>query len=256
MVSALPHRFGDGGGLRRLLHEAPHRKGRHQPDAVVIGEPTDLDVYRGQRGRVDATITTHGVSAHGAHAHRGVNALYKMAPIIGDIEALNGRLAEDEFLGKGSVIVSSIECTTPSLNAVPDSARIYIDRRLTAAKPGEIVMEELRSLPHLGDAEVEIPHYDAVSWTGHSCAAGEVLPDLGARRRTTHWSRGSPRRRRVFSATRRRSRAGPSRPTASRPWGSSESPLSASPPAAKNSPTPPRNRSPSKTSSNQPPSTP
>ena len=48
-----------------------------------------------------------------------------------DVEALNERLADDAFLGKGSIIVSFIECTSPSLNAVPDSARIYIDRRLT-----------------------------------------------------------------------------------------------------------------------------
>jgi putative selenium metabolism hydrolase len=31
-----------------------------RPDVVVLGEPTDLDVYRGQRGRLEATITTRG----------------------------------------------------------------------------------------------------------------------------------------------------------------------------------------------------
>ena len=161
----------DGYCMRHLIE-----KEGIKPDVVVLGEPTNLDVYRGQRGRVDATITTHGVSAHGAHAERGVNALYKMAPIIGDIEALNGRLAEDEFLGSGSVIVSSIECTTPSLNAVPDSARIFIDRRLTVGETREIVMEELRSLPHLGDAEVEIPSYDAVSWRGTRAQQEKYYP--------------------------------------------------------------------------------
>jgi putative selenium metabolism hydrolase len=137
-----------------------------RPDFVVLGEPTDLDVYRGQRGRLEATITTKGKSAHGAHAARGVNALYKMAPIISDVEELNTRLAHDDFLGTGSVIVSHIACTTPSLNAVPDSATITIDRRLTLGETQEIALGELRSLPHLGDAEVELLHYDATSWRG------------------------------------------------------------------------------------------
>jgi putative selenium metabolism hydrolase len=136
------------------------------PDYVVLGEPTDLGVYRGQRGRLEATITTKGKSAHGAHAHHGVNALYKMAPILSDVEQLNTRLAHDEFLGTGSVIVSHIACTTPSLNAVPDSATITIDRRLTVGETQETALDELRSLPHLGDAEVELLDYDRVSWTG------------------------------------------------------------------------------------------
>ncbi|MGD8441755.1 MAG: YgeY family selenium metabolism-linked hydrolase [Holophagae bacterium] len=136
------------------------------PDYVVLGEPTDLGVYRGQRGRLEATITTRGKSAHGAHAHLGVNALYTMAPIISDVEELNSRLAHDDFLGSGSVIVSHISCTTPSLNAVPDSATITIDRRLTVGETEDTALAELRSLPHLGDAEVELLHYDATSWTG------------------------------------------------------------------------------------------
>jgi putative selenium metabolism hydrolase len=151
----------DGYCMRHLIETEGIR-----PDVVVLGEPTDLGVYRGQRGRMEATITTRGVSAHGAHAERGVNALYKMAPIIADVEKLNGSLAYDEFLGSGSIIVSSIECTTPSLNAVPDSARIYIDRRLTMGETQEIAMDELRALPHLGDADVELLSYDAVSWRG------------------------------------------------------------------------------------------
>lgn len=147
-----------------------------RPDFVVLGEPTDLAVYRGHRGRLEATITTKGTSAHGAHAERGVNALYKMAPIISDVEQLNTRLAHDDFLGAGSVIVSHIECTTPSLNAVPDSARITIDRRLTVGETQETALAELRALPHLGDAEVELLHYDRTSWTGARAEQPKYYP--------------------------------------------------------------------------------
>ena len=42
-----------------------------RPDVVVIGEPTDLGVYRGQRGRVEAVISARGVSSHAAHPEEG-----------------------------------------------------------------------------------------------------------------------------------------------------------------------------------------
>ncbi len=147
-----------------------------RPHVVVLGEPTDLNVYRGQRGRVEATVTTRGRSAHAAHCERGINALYKMAPIIKDIEALNDRLPSDEFLGKGSIVVSSIKCTTPSLNAVPDSATIYIDRRLTAGETVDVALAELRALPSMGDATVELLQYDATSWRGEPAKQEKFYP--------------------------------------------------------------------------------
>jgi putative selenium metabolism hydrolase len=153
-----------------------------RPHVVVLGEPTDLNVYRGQRGRVEVTITTHGVSSHAAHSERGINALYKIAPIISDVEALVSRLPKDDFLGKGSVVVSFIECTTPSLNAVPDRTRIYLDRRLTAGETVETAMAELRALPHLGDAVVELLCYDATSWRSST--------PPGLFRRSIRWCRG------------------------------------------------------------------
>jgi putative selenium metabolism hydrolase len=161
----------DGYCMRHLIESEGIR-----PDLVVLGEPTDLAVCRGQRGRLEATITTHGVSAHGAHAALGVNALYKMAPIIADVEALDGRLAEDPFLGRGSVIASFIECTSPSLNAVPDSARIYIDRRLTVGETVDSAMAELAALSHLGDASLELLKYDALSWRGTRAQQDKYYP--------------------------------------------------------------------------------
>ena len=147
-----------------------------RPNVVILGEPTDMNVYRGHRGRMEATITVKGKSAHGAHCDLGVNALYKMAPIIADVEALHRRLPSDDFLGKGSVTVSFIECTTASLNAVPDSARIYIDRRLTHGETVEKALAELRSLPHLGEAKVELLNYEAKSWRGEIAAQEKFYP--------------------------------------------------------------------------------
>jgi putative selenium metabolism hydrolase len=147
-----------------------------RPDAVVLGEPTDLAVFRGHRGRMGLEIATRGVSAHGAHADRGVNAVYKLAPIVADVEALNARLKDDEFLGRGSVTVSWVDCTSPSFNAVPDGARIVLDRRLTAGETPEGALAELRSLPHLGDAQVRVLSWSGRAWTGVEVQQEQIFP--------------------------------------------------------------------------------
>ena len=147
-----------------------------RPDVVVLGEPTNLDVYRGHRGRMSIEVLTRGVSAHGAHCERGVNAVYKMAPIVADIEALNARLAHDDFLGKGTVTVSWIDCTSPSFNAVPDGARIVLDRRLTAGETPELALEQVRTLPHIGDAEVRVLQWTGAGWTGLAAHQEQVFP--------------------------------------------------------------------------------
>lgn len=147
-----------------------------RPDVVVIGEPTNLGVNRGQRGRVEATISTRGVSAHAAHPEQGENALYKLAPILLDIEKLNERLPGDDFLGKGTIVASYVECTSASLNAVPAAARLYVDRRLTAGETVEGALSEIRSLPHLGDAVVELLEYDEVSWRGERARQEKFFP--------------------------------------------------------------------------------
>jgi len=147
-----------------------------RPDVVVIGEPTDLGVYRGQRGRVEAVISARGVSSHAAHPEEGVNALYKLAPVLADLEALNERLPVDDFLGKGTVVASYLECDSASLNAVPAAARLYVDRRLTAGETPEAALAEIRDLPGIGDATVQLLEYDESSWTGERAHQDKIFP--------------------------------------------------------------------------------
>jgi len=147
-----------------------------RPDVVVIGEPTDLGVYRGQRGRVEAVISARGVSSHAAHPEEGVNALYKLAPVLQDLEALNERLPVDDFLGKGTVVASYLECDSASLNAVPAAARLYVDRRLTAGETPEAALAEIRALSGIGDSTVELLEYDETSWTGERARQDKIFP--------------------------------------------------------------------------------
>lgn len=48
-----------------------------RPEFVVSTEPTDCQVYRGQRGRMEIRIDVQGVSCHGSAPERGDNAIFK-----------------------------------------------------------------------------------------------------------------------------------------------------------------------------------
>lgn len=137
-----------------------------KPDFVVITEPTNLNIYRGHRGRMEMIITTKGLSCHGSAPERGVNAIYKMVPIIQGIEKLNENLKNDPFLGKGTVTVTQIFFKSPSQCAVPDECTIQLDRRLTAGETLESAVAEIKAIKGAEDAIVEVLTYAQPSYTG------------------------------------------------------------------------------------------
>ena len=139
-----------------------------KPEFVVITEPTNGNICRGQRGRMEIKVDVGGISCHGSAPERGENAIYKMAKIIAEIEQLNDHLQEDPFLGKGTLAVSEIFSTSPSRCAVADSCSISIDRRLTSGETYRSALEELRVLPAIReyDASVSMYTYQRPSFTG------------------------------------------------------------------------------------------
>ena len=163
-----------------------------RPEFVVSTEPTDCQIYRGQRGRMEIRIDVQGVSCHGSAPERGDNAIYKMADIIQDIRALNENDAADtteikglvkmldkkynpeweeaNFLGRGTVTCSQIFYTSPSRCAVADSCSISLDRRMTAGETWESCLDEIRALPSVKkygkDVKVSLYDYARPSYTG------------------------------------------------------------------------------------------
>jgi putative selenium metabolism hydrolase len=144
-------------------------------DGVVLGECTDLAVYRGHRGRMEMRVTTKGLSAHASAPERGANAITAMAPLVLEVDSLNGRLRDDDFLGRGSIAVTKIECETPSLNAIPDECAVYLDRRLTAGETSDSAMEEVAAIAP-DDASLEVLRYDTPSYTGLVLETDKYFP--------------------------------------------------------------------------------
>ena len=163
----------EGLGSRVLIEEEGIR-----PDWVVLGEPTALDVFRGQRGRLEMRLVAHGRSAHAACPSLGENAIYTAARLVFGLELLAEQLAHDDFLGPGSLAVTGITSTASSRNAVPDRCELIIDRRLTLGENETKAMAEVqRVIAREGvRAEVEVAEHVLTSYSGYTCHNREFYP--------------------------------------------------------------------------------
>lgn len=137
-----------------------------KPDFAISTEPTNLNIYRGHRGRMEMHVSFYGVSSHGSAPERGKNAIYMASKVALEIEKLNEQLTWDEFLGRGSVTISEIVSESPSLCAVSDFARIHLDRRLTWGETKESAVKEIEQLIEGMNAKVEVLDYEETAYTG------------------------------------------------------------------------------------------
>ena len=147
-----------------------------KPDFAISTEPTNLNIYRGHRGRMEIHVHFKGLSSHGSAPERGKNAIYMASRAALEIEKLNERLAYDEFLGRGSVTISEIISGSPSLCAVADYARIHLDRRLTWGETKESAVKEIEEIVKDMDARVEVLYYDGVAFTGNHYGMEKYYP--------------------------------------------------------------------------------
>lgn len=137
-----------------------------KPEFVVVTEPTNLNIYRGQRGRMEIEISFHGVSSHGSAPERGENAIYMGSKTALQIEKLNESLTSDSFLGKGSVTVTEFLSSSPSLCAVADYSRIHLDRRLTWGEDRELALRQVYDILKEVNAKPQVLSYKETSYTG------------------------------------------------------------------------------------------
>lgn len=147
-----------------------------KPDYVISTEPTNLNIYRGQRGRMEIRVSFKGISSHGSAPERGKNAIYMASKVALEIEKLNERLDFDDFLGKGSVTISEFKSGSPSLCAVADYAHLHLDRRLTWGETKESAVAEIEELIKGFDAKVEVLNYEETSYTGKKYGMEKYFP--------------------------------------------------------------------------------
>ena len=148
-----------------------------KPDYVVIGEPTKMQVYRGHKGRVEMKVVAKGKSAHAASNYMGDNAIYKLTPIIDAISKLEPELGDHDFLGHGRITVTKIDVQTPSINAVPDEATMYIDQRITFGEDPQDALQRIKDI--IGDRDdikASILYDEEASYTGFVFGTDKIYP--------------------------------------------------------------------------------
>ncbi len=116
----------EGRGLREVMEE-------EQPDLVVIGESSRLDVVRAGRGRAEFLLEARGKPAHASTPELGDNAVVAMLRWTARIEALPH--SSHPFLGRSTRCLTDIvSIPYPAHSVVPSGCRATWERRLL---PGE-----------------------------------------------------------------------------------------------------------------------
>jgi acetylornithine deacetylase len=119
----------------------------HKPDVAVVAEPTQLDIVVAHRGAVRWRIVTSGVACHSSRPQDGINAIYRMAKIVQHLEDFAAKLPPSKpahrLCGPATLSVGLISGGI-SVNVVPDSCVIDIDRRVIPGEDWLTVIEDVR----------------------------------------------------------------------------------------------------------------
>jgi succinyl-diaminopimelate desuccinylase len=121
------------------------REGAIVADAAIVAEPSDLAVFRAQKGNIFAAIRIAGRAAHGSMPERGQNAITAASRLIVDLEnELVRRVREHrhELLGNSSINVGTIHGGRRT-NVVPDECVVTVDRRLMPGEASADALDEL-----------------------------------------------------------------------------------------------------------------
>ncbi len=145
-----------------LLWSDPQRAGSliSRPlDVAIIAEPTELDVVVAHRGATRWKIRTSGRACHSSTPQDGINALYRMGRVLTALEEfaelLPQRITPHPLCGSATLSVGRITGGI-SVNTVPDSCEIEIDRRVIPGEDGWDAIKQVREhLESRLDFEVE-----------------------------------------------------------------------------------------------------
>jgi putative selenium metabolism hydrolase len=155
---------------------------RIRPDYVVIGESSELNLKRGQRGRAEMVVETFGKPAHSANPRAGINAVYKMAELIREIAKLEA--PANPTMGQGILELTDIKSSPyPGASVVPDYCRATYDRRLLVGETQESVLrpllaliDEMKSKDQQFDGKVHFATDTQTCCTGNEISGERFFP--------------------------------------------------------------------------------
>ena len=122
-------------------------EGLIEPDALVLGSPTENQIIVEERGILWVEIETAGRAAHGGDPPAGDNAILRMMRLL---ERLQSELAPRLATRRRGEKVSTMNIGTihagENPNVVPDHCTLLIDRRLLPEESVDTAFAEIESL--------------------------------------------------------------------------------------------------------------
>ena len=151
-----------------------------RPDAVIIGEPSNLQLMTAQKGRVELLVEAIGRSGHAAFPETGANALLGAAEIL--VGLCEWTPPADPELGLGVLVPTETRTfPQPGISVIPDRCEIRFDRRTLPGETEESILSELvEYLPLAGKhgttASVRVTEGTVSTYTGAVISARRYLP--------------------------------------------------------------------------------
>jgi putative selenium metabolism hydrolase len=143
-----------------------------KPDYAIIGEASELNIKRGQRGRTRVFCDIKGKPSHSAHPEEGINAVYKATALIKKIRETE--LPADDFLGKKIIELIGVQSSPfPVDSVVPYNCRIGYDLRILQGDTKDTVLRQFKDI--VNEIKNEDKDFDA----DISIASGEVFDNEG-----------------------------------------------------------------------------
>ncbi len=136
VVGVVQEEIFEGIGFGKVLDQYP-------PDAVVLGEASELHLMLGQKGRCELKIETFGKNAHSAHPEKGKNAIEAMTKVLTRVFQIP--FHKSPLLGEGIMVVTDIiSHPYPGSSVIPDHCQITIDRRTLEGETQASVLSEMQ----------------------------------------------------------------------------------------------------------------
>jgi acetylornithine deacetylase len=132
------------------------------PEVCIVGEPTEMQIACGHKGKTALRAICTGQAGHSADAPQYENALHKAAEFIGALRQQQERLmntgAGDASYGTPhSTVHAGVMRGGTALNLVPERAEILFEiRNLAEDSPEEIVARLQDAAARIGNVEIEI----------------------------------------------------------------------------------------------------
>jgi len=123
--------------------------------AILVAEPSDFNIVVKEKGLLQFSLKTNGVSAHASMPELGENAIVKMTTTLSKLDDLM-KVPHDP-LSSLTMCVDMIRGGT-QINVIPDECAVEIDTRYPASMTHESVLELVRKRIGGSGYELKILH--------------------------------------------------------------------------------------------------